>query len=124
MVQSREGLRLLEPGRGWRGRRGHFHSHGNGSPIADRRPAAGPATGSADRRGPEGPDGRRTSRTLIARALALGMIASLPAVRFQRRRAGPIASWPGTGFANRHFQWPNAPVYRRDRQDIGAAVDG
>src|SRR6185369_12916534 len=94
MVQSGEGLRFPQSRRGSGNGRGYFRSHGDGAPVADRRPSAGPAARGADRRGPQGPDRSRASRNLIARAVAFGLVAALAACQPSASNAVELGSSP------------------------------
>src|SRR4030095_14981740 len=79
MVQSREGLWFSQPARR-RGRgRGYLRPHGDSAPVADCRPSARTAARGADCGRAQGPDRGRATRTLITRAVALGLVASLAA---------------------------------------------
>src|SRR5262245_47837444 len=94
MVQSRQRLRLPQSSRGRGDGRGYLRPHGDGSPIADRRPSAGPAIGGSNRRGAQRPDGRRTSRSLIIRAIAFGMVAALAACQPSASNAVELGQSP------------------------------
>src|SRR5689334_21936537 len=74
MVQSRQRLRVRQSD--WRGRIGHLRPHGNRAKLGTGRAPAGTAAPGADRRGPQGPDGRRAQARLVATALAAIALAA------------------------------------------------
>src|SRR6187399_2602039 len=91
MVQSRKGLRLPQSRRGGRG---YIRPHGDSAPVADRRPSARSATGGANSRRAQGADGRRATRNLIVRAIALGLAAAVAACQPSASNAVELGQSP------------------------------